>query len=211
MIGCNDNPADMNEAGTQSLALSIRVEQNLGKVLADMPEVTRARMLIRNVRFKTESEDSIEFKSRPFVAELSLDGTPVTVAVEQVPVGSYDRIEFRIHRLDPDDPEDMPYVNEPQFEDFMGGKRYNTIVEGKLTNDTDGQQNYTFRSRDNETQRHFIIPPIQVTPDTKQVEVNLVIDMSGWFLGENGQILDPIDPDNEKEISDNIKRSIKLE
>ena len=211
LIGCSDNPTELNESGAQSIVLNIRVKQVLGKSMVEIPSVTRARMLIRNIRFKTESEDSVEFKSRPFVADLNLDGTPVTVSVAQVPLGSYDRIEFRIHRLDPDDPEDKPYVNEQQFADFMAGDRYNTIIEGKTTDQSNAERDFIIRSRDNETQRHFLLPPIQVTPDTKQVEVNLVIDMSAWFVGENGQILDPTDPRNEDEISDNIKQSIKLE
>ncbi len=211
LIGCSDYPTEMNEGAAQSIMLNIRVKQALGKSTVEMPSVTRARMLIRNIRFKTESEDSVEFKSRPFVADLNLNGAPVTVAVEQVPAGSYDRIEFRIHRLDPDDPEDKPYVNEPQFADFMAGDRYNTIIEGQVTDQSNAEQNFIFRSRDNETQRHFIIPSLQVAPDTKQVEVNLVIEMSRWFVDENGQFLDPGDPRNEDEISDNIKQSIKLE
>lgn len=171
-------------------------------------QVTRARFLIRNVRLKTIKEDSIEFKSEPMVVDLDLDGGVNTLHVSEVPPGRYDRLEFRVQRLDDDDPRERAYFSHPDFIDFVQDNRYSIIIEGVVSENNNDPEPFVFRSRDNEKQRHFLNPAIDVGNGSGSLDVRLQINGSNWFRGSNGKLLDPRDKRVEDEISENLSRSI---
>lgn len=175
----------------------------------DSIRITRARFLIRNIRFKSTVEDSLDFRSDPLVVELNLNGVENTIGVSEVPFGTYRRLDFRVHRLDPNDPEDRPFVGLPEFADFMQNERYSMIIEGQVFGTMGNGMDFTFRSRANEKQRHELIPPLLVDESHPEVTVTLIVDASNWFRDGNGGLLDPTDPQNEDEITQNLKNSIR--
>lgn len=222
-IACNETSTQSTDQGTGQISLVSVFENNssLAKLnpanvsgisAVDSISITRARFLIRNVRFKTEIGDSIEFKSAPTVVDLDIDGGTNPIQVLNVPPASYQRLEFRIHRLDPDDPQDKPYAGLPEFADFIAGDRYSMIIEGMVyANQASTGSPFTFRSRDNESQRHELFPPLQISESDQVVEVRLVIDSGGWFIGSDGSLLDPRVEDNESKISKNLINSIEAD
>ncbi len=186
------------------------VQNSLNSVQVDAITITRARFLIRNVKLRSVPEDSLEFVSDPYIIDLNLDGQPSTITVSDVPANTYDRIDFRIHRLDDDDPRDLAFFQHPDFSDFVTDERYSMIIEGTVQEGTNPAEAFVFRSRDNEKQRHFFDPLLVVNESTGRVTVVFEIKGTDWFVGENGALLDPRDESNENEISDNLQNSIRI-
>ncbi len=46
-----------------------------------------------------------DFKADPFLLSLPLDGSPLTVSVDQVAAGTYDRVQFKVENLEEDEGE----------------------------------------------------------------------------------------------------------
>ncbi len=176
----------------------------------DAITISRARFLIRNIKLRSVPEDSVEFISDPYIIDLNLDGQPTTITVGEVPAKTYDRIDFRVHRLDDDDPRDLAYFQHPDFQDFVEDNRYSMIIEGTLQDGTNPPETFVFKSRDNEKQRQFFNPVIVVDELTNQITVVFEFKGANWFVGENGSLLDPRDEANEDEISDNLRESIEI-
>ena len=219
-ISCQKDPVSSAD-GTGQITLSARyVTSGLIKSVAGTGDnltlnsdisVTRARFLVRNVTLRSVPEqDSVEFVSDPYVLELNLDGKPNVIEISNVPADTYDRIDFKIHRLDDDDPRDLAYFQHPDFRDFVDDNRYSIIIEGTVSDGNDPGQSFIFRSRESEKQRQFFNPVLVVDQSSNQVNVVFEIDGSQWFYDENGSLLDPGDESNEDEISDNLKKSIRV-
>ena len=220
IISCESNPTQSGpENGSISFSSYLSqttVISKSGSVkvsginAVDSIQITRARFLIRNVKFKTAAEDSNEFKSAPIVIDLNFDGIVNTISVSNVPYDIYDRIEFTVHRLDPDDPMDKPFVNEPQFSDFMTSERLSIIVEGTVYEAGTNSKQFIFESRINEKQKHFLTPSLTVTSESPNVNVTMFLNSARWFSDSNGNLLNPTDQSNENEIEDNLKDSIEF-
>lgn len=176
----------------------------------DSIEVTRARFLLREIEFESVLGDSLEFEAGPLVVELSLDGSVTTVAVADVPLGSYDEIEFDVHRVDSSDLADQNLVNEPAFQDFMQDERYSIIIDGTVFG-PQGAVPFQFRSRVDEEQEYILNPPLVLNTEGQVTNVTLIISSANWFLATDGSLLDPTDPNSEDQISDNLKTSIEAD
>lgn len=219
IIACEKDPVSSNNGQAQIALSSEYVTLTSGKqatapsinsLLIEAITITRARFLIRNVKLRSIPEDSIEFVSDPYIVDLDLSGQQNTIEVRDVPAHSYYRIDFRIHRLDDDDPRDLAFFQHPDFQDFVNDNRYSMIIEGKISDGNNPEETFVFRSRDNEKQRHFFNPILVVDESTTQITVVFEIDGANWFIGDGGSLLDPRDESNEDEISDNLKASIHI-
>lgn len=142
-------------------------------------------------------EDECEFKGGPFIVDLPLQGN-TTIATQDVPAGTYDRVKFRIDDLEADDDDDDgEKANTPNLLSDMRAvypnfpSRASMVVKG-----TQNGQPFVvyFRSKLNITQP--ISPPL-VVPGSQTLTVQ--IDPSMWFkngnqvvnlLALNGQLVD---------------------
>ncbi len=219
-LGCDDdNAVGPATGGKISLSTKYTSSQALPKMgstflpgvsAVDSIEITRARFLLRNIRFDSALEDSLDFRSDPLVLELDLGGSVTTVGVVDAPLGTYKRIRFKVHRLDSSDLADQGLVNSPEFQDFMQDERYSIIIKGMMFA-PQGSTPFEFRSRDDEEQRYDLDPPLVLDSGGQVVNVTLVINSENWFRAANGNLLDPTKPSNENQISDNLKASIDPE
>lgn len=208
--GCNSTGSD---PGQPTLALTVAAKNApmaSGKQNTTVQNthvtITEAKMLIREVELKSDLEDdgvaddSLDFKSDSFVAVLNLDGTPNEVAFNEVPAGTYDEIEFEVHK-----PEDNETPPDPDFKTGTSGdERFSIIVSGTY----DGQ-NFTYRSRENMEQEIELTTPLTITEDSGPVSVTLSVDLSEWFVDENGNLLNPTVAENQNAIDDSIRRSFE--
>ena len=219
IVACEKDPTS-SEGGMATLTLNAQYvnsaagKQSTGSYITsqaiDAITITRARFLIRNVKLRSIPEDSMEFVSDPYIIDLNLDGQPHTIAVKNVPAKTYDRIDFRVHRLDDDDPRDLAYFQHPDFQDFVVDNRYSMIIEGIVQEGNNSPETFVFKSRDNEKQRRFFNPLLVVDELTNQITVVFEFKGTNWFVSEDGTWLDPRDESNEDEISDNLKDSIEI-
>ncbi len=168
--------------------------------------ITSAKMLIRKIEFSNDVEDdglpddSLEFETGPFVVALNLDGNLNTVAVNNVPVGQYDEIEFDVHK-----PEDNETPPDPDFKiGTSGDERFSVIIQG-----TYNGEDFTYRSSENMDQELELSTPLNITEDTDRINVTLTVNLSEWFVDENGNPLDPTLADNKNAIDESIERSFE--
>ena len=175
----------------------------------DSIKITRARLVLRDIKFKTEVEEIANFKTEPIVLELSLFGFLQDVAVENVPYGPYRKIEFDIHRVDPSDTLNLPLPEREKFRDFAQAERYSIIING-IVYKSGNAVNFVYKSRINEKQKMTFDKELLITPENKTANVTLKLNSFGWFRTTNGTLLDPTDNGNSAEIDNNLKASIKV-
>jgi len=176
----------------------------------DSLQITRARFVLRDIKFKTQS-DSSNFRSTPFVLELNLASAIQNISVVGVPFGTYRRIEFDVHRINKNDVSPLPVSEQLQFQDFLNGESdgYSIIISG--TTYTGGQgSTFTFKSRVNVKQKIDLVPEIVISELSPAVNATMLISSGRWFKSSSGVLLDPSDPQNEEVVSDNLRASIKV-
>ena len=219
IIACEKDPVGSEYSGARLTMKAQYVTSTSGKnaaeflnntLAAEAITITRARFLVRNINLRSVPEDSMEFVSDPYIIDLNLDGLTNIIAVEGIPANTYDRIDFRIHRLDDDDPRDLAYFQHPDYQDFVADDRYSIIIEGTVQEGVNASESFIFRSRENEKQRHFLNPYLVVDESSSQITVVFEFNGTNWFVSENGILLDPRDESYENEISDNLKESIEI-
>ncbi|NUN69923.1 MAG: hypothetical protein HUU02_09460 [Bacteroidetes bacterium] len=212
LAGCTENdpasPAPTRGTMTLASSYSASVLAKYGSASGvDSIRITRARFLMKDVKFKNVLEDTLNFKSGAFILDLNLAGTEQTVAVADVPFGSYKRIEFDVHRIEPSTIAGR--TDTAQFAEFLAGERYSVIINGTVK--IDGKDTaFTYRSKVDAKQKIDIAPPLTVSTDSVAVKTLLRISSANWFRNGAGVLLDPNDKKNEGVIDENIKVSIKL-
>ena len=210
LLGCDSTGVDGEQASLSLSFVANNATQSPQKQSASVQSnhltITEAKMLIREVEFKSDLEDdgipddSLDFKTGPLVVVLNLDGTPNEIGVSEVQPGSYDEIEFDVHK-----PEDNQTPPDSDFKiGDSGDERFSVIVRGTY----DGQE-FLYRSRENMEQELELATPLTISEDTESLNVTLAVDLSQWFVDENGNQLDPTVPDNENAIDESIERSFE--
>lgn len=186
----------------------IPAESSTGISAVDSIKIARARFVIRDIKYKTQS-DSANFRAEPFVLELNLSNAIQSMSVKGVPFGTYRKIEFDVHRINANDISSLPTSEQALFQDFLDTDRYSIIVSGTLY--TAGQPvAFTFRSRINVKQKIDLSPEMIISEPSPAINATMLISSGGWFKSSSGVLLDPTDPQNENTISDNLRASIKV-
>ena len=208
--GCNSTGTDPAQP---TLALSVTARNSplfSGKqnpTVQNSPvTITEAKILIREVELKSDLEDdgiaddSLDFKSDSFVVVLNLEGTPNEVALSEVASGTHDEIEFEVHK-----PEDNETPPDSDFQTGTSGdERFSVIISGTY----DGQD-FIYRSRENMEQKIELNAPLEIAEDSGPVNLTMLVDLSEWFMDENGNSLAPNNPENKNAIDDTIRRSFE--
>lgn len=229
VVGCDDDGATGPGAtpGTGTASLSFAV---MGGGTAPAPglfaaglELTdgsntlvieSAELVLREIEFErvedladcdeSGSDDICEkIESGPFLVALPLDGSVTKQLTVQIDTGTFDEIEFDIHKVDDDDPANAEFLSlHPNFAD----------ISLRVTGTWNGQD-FLFTSDLNEEQELELADPLVVTEDSGPVNVTLMIDLSIWFRAAGDVLIDPRtavkgEP-NEDPVKENIRNSIE--
>lgn len=211
-----------SEEGADTATLRMGLEVAAPIAFADTCGNTldSARIVVREVELDSssedddladEAEDAEDVEIGPYLIELvgtDFNGMLQQAFLEaQVPVGTYDELEFEVHKLEGDDARDAEAAGaDPSGLGAMMEAGLSISVTG--TNATSGA--FTFSSDLNEEQEREV--QIVVGDAVDGIDnINLSIDPSGWLVAEGGGCLDPNDANNESEIEENIKLSIDVE
>lgn len=163
--------------------------------------ITEAKLLVRDIEFESYlDQDSLDFETGPLVINLNLEGGLTEVAVGDIRPGVYDEIEFDIHK-----PED----NEtPPDSDFRigdsGDERFSIVIRGTI----DGED-FLYRSNENFDIELEFNTPITIEEGNQVYDITLNVDMSAWFMDEQGNPLDPRNFDQVNAIDESIERSFE--
>lgn len=213
VIGCSDSTSPATD-GQFSLSTRYTVQTVLAKAsggaAVDSLRVTRARLVLRDIKFKTPGEDSLNFRSQPIVVDLALAGAVQQIGLTTVPFGTYNRIEFDVHRVEAPEIAALPSAEQAGFADFLAGERYSIIVEGTVYRTGLAPASFTYRSKVDAKQKIDMSPAVVVSEGTSQVNTTLVVSSAGWFTTTGGALVDPTDPNNEGVIDENLKASIRV-
>jgi hypothetical protein len=177
-------------------------------------EFTRVAMVMREIELELASgdgcddtgdtdthDDCEEFEAGPLLLELPLDGTVSHVVSIEIPAGTYDEIEFDIHKAEL--PEDQAFLD--QFPDFEG---VSIRVEG-----TWNREAFVFLQDLDEEQEIELRTPLVIGEGSDANNLTLEMDIGTWFLDEGGTLVDPRTAneggEHEGLVEDNIKQSIE--
>jgi hypothetical protein len=176
--------------------------------------ITEAEVVVREIEFDRQQDDHCDdvtgdddlcekFTVGPMLISLPVDGGVARQLTVEVDTGTYDELEFDIHKPDDDTAADLAFLQEhPDFDD----------VSIRLRGTFNGED-FTFTTDLNEDQEIALSPPLVVTEDTGPINVTLTIDLSVWFRTSAGTLIDPrtaLDGQpNENLVEDNIGGSIE--
>lgn len=195
-------------AGPLLSAMPVTLTDGVGNTLV----ITKAEVVLREVELKRADladcddvlgadDDCDEFEADPQVLDLPLDGNVETSVTINVEPGTYNQIEFDVHKLDDSDPRDQAILaTRPEFD------RISMRVEGTYNGNT-----FVFTSDLNEEQEL----PISLVIDEGVSSTNVTVrfDVSEWFVDGAGNYVNPESGNkgmaNEGMIKENIKNSIE--
>lgn len=209
IIGCSST----NEPEvTNSITLSHQyISTSLGKTTNNIEsiEITKAVFLIRDIKFKTQSEDETEdmFKTTPLILELDLSESIHKIEELEVPQNTYNRIEFDIHKAVAEDTLDMNDLMKEKFKVFLDSGKYSILLEGKIM-ENGSESDFIYKSDLNVKQKNNLDEPLEITDTTPNGEVLLQFSSANWFISNTGDFLDPRDSSNSNKIDKNIRDSI---
>ena len=143
-----------------------------------------------------------DFEIGPTLINLTLGGATTTEYSIAVPVGTYDEVEFDIHKVSSSD--GTFSTDHPE----MDG--YSILVAGTYNGTV-----FEYGTDLNEEQEYDLIPPLVVTEVDGVVgnsNITIRLDVSTWFKDANGVLFDPATAakgqPNEDLLKNNIKNSI---
>lgn len=174
--------------------------------------ITSAEVAIEHVEFEraeatVDCDDAVdedaceEFETAPMIVTLPLDGTVAKPITADVPVGTYDEIEFDIDDLG-DEPADETLLTErPDFSSIS------VLVTGTFNGVP-----FTYSSDLDAEQEIELAEPLVISDDRTATTVTLTVDVAKWFVSE-GMVLDPStaldDGANEEIVEENIEASFE--
>ncbi|HCA79405.1 MAG TPA: hypothetical protein DEP53_06680 [Bacteroidetes bacterium] len=204
--------AKYTTSGTALLKSSGISPESTAEVAAvDSIRITKARFVLRDIKFKTAGEDSASFKATPIVLTLNLSETPQTIAVVPMKFGTYRRMEFDVHRVEQSIISNLPAADQAQFADFLAGERYSIIVEGVVYRNASATgTTFIYRSKVDAKQKIDLNPELVITEGSTTVNATILISSAQWFRAQNGSLVDPTVSQSEGVIDENLKSSIRV-
>ncbi len=185
-----------------------------GATAANALVITSAELVLREIELERadvtdcdllgENDDGCEeFETGPVLVSIPVDGSVSEEFALAVPAGSYDEIEFDIHKVSSGDPADAQFLMQnPDFED----------LSIRVVGTFDGEA-FVFETDLNVEQELNLFPPLVIGESTVSTNITIAVRLDSWFLDDNGQ---PVNPEtgnkgevNENLIKENIKNSIE--
>jgi hypothetical protein len=179
---------------------------------SDVLVITRAQLVLREIELKRGNDDLChtgegdddgceEFETGPMLVDLPLNGSAETVLTIEADTGTYDEIDFELHK-----PEDDGEAADSAFiAAHPGFDRLTIRVEGTWNGTP-----FVFTSDVNVEQENELNPPLVIT-GTSGTNVTLRVDISTWFRNGSGVLVNPDSGNkggaNESVITENIKNS----
>ncbi len=224
-VACSDSTSPNADTATATLSFSVPQAQAQAQASIGGPQgvleqndgqntltLTSVQMVIREIElhrefsvcddsFLGDNDECEEFETGPFLAELPLDGTMATSFSVVVPDGTYDQVDFTIHKPS-DDVRDVDFLlANPDFDGVS------IRVEGSFNGEA-----FVFLQDLNEEQEIALLPPVTVDATTSAINVTLEIDVETWFVNGDGFLINPVSAnvgnDLEGLVEENIKNSI---
>ena len=187
--------------GAESTAANALVLTSVEIVLR---EIELERSDVTDCDLLGENDDGCEtFEAGPVLVSVPVDGSVSQEFSIGIPAGSYNEIEFDIHKVSSGDEADAQFlVQNPAFED----------LSIRVVGTFDGQD-FVFETDLNVEQELSLFPPLVIGESTVSTNITIAVGLDSWFLDANGQPVNPAtgnkDGVNENLIKENIENSIE--
>lgn len=204
-------PTTARHASFSRAAAADTIVSGTDSLIIDRVQIVLREIELERVEVATCDDDSLgvdddaceEFEVGPILVELPLNGaveTPITIAVD---TGSYDEIEFDIHKPSDDNAADSAFVAaHPDFAETS------IRVTGRFNGTT-----FVYETDLNVEQEIALPQPLVVTDATVSTNVTLRVDLDAWFRDAAGALVNPQTANkggqNENLVKDNIKDSFE--
>lgn len=180
---------------------------------ADTLIMTSVEVVLREIQLKrvdvadcdsvTNEDGCEEFGVGPFLIALPL-GTGVEKQFElDIPPGTYSEIEFDVHKVSSDDPEDAAFRQaHPTFVDIS------IRAQGTFN----GNQ-FVYETDLNVEQELDLVPSLVIAEDSGTTNITILVEVDSWFRDLSGDVIDPDTGNkgrnNESLVNENIKNSFE--
>jgi hypothetical protein len=175
--------------------------------------ITNAQLVMRQIELKRvesagcqagpegDNDSCEEFEIGPMLVTLPLDGTVSTDVTIPVDTGTFDEIDFEVHKVESGADAAFLTTN-------PGWDGRSILVEG-----TYNGQRFTYESDLDVEQENVIDPSLVIGAGTTSANVTLRVDLTIWFRDQSGALVDPNTGNkggqNESIVKENIKKSFK--
>jgi len=224
---CSDSPNSLQLRGGVQVSFSTRAATTAAPAPARAPGaalddtlasgadtlvITQAAIVLRQIGLKTvetlacdvepEPEGCEDLELGPVLVSLPLTPGAETLIEVEIPAGTYERIDFEVHKVSGSDQVDSAFVAaHPEFADLS------IRVLGTYNHTA-----FTFES-DLDVGQELVIDPPLVVNDSVPTNVTIRVDLSTWFRTAAGALIDPATANkgqpNESVVMENIKTSLK--
>lgn len=211
-IGCADDPVAPEATGTVNVSSQLTTGSVSGTfakggsitaaIICDSVVISKMRFVFSDMKMHRDKDDSTQdhgkVKTGPFIMEY-VPGSVTLTTTSTIPVGTYDKIKYEIHKLADSD---TAALNDPAFADFVNGGRYTYIFEGLAYNKNNASA-FIFKSSKNENLELKFDVPVTVSEGVA-APITLQLDPSTIFK----QGAKPFDPRYEENRND-IEKMVK--
>jgi hypothetical protein len=211
------NLASRAASGANASAAALAVSSPVAGTFADGINtlvLQRVQLVVREIELKRADRDVVctdeqaneddceELELGPTLFDVPLSAGARQAIVATVEPGTYDAIEFEIHKPEDDDAGDAAFIAaNPGFANVS------VRVEGTYNGTP-----FVFTSDLGEDQEFELSPPL-VVAGSAETELTLFIDLAAWFQTPDGGLLDPATANdggaNRNVVRDNIRNSIE--
>jgi len=182
-----------------TVTLSFNSGTIIDNIQEDTLELDTVKILLRDVKMKNQStNDTMSVKVGPFVVMINLAGITTDFAIGNIPPGNYNRIKFKVHKIEGSEIPPDPEFKEGSDESL----RYSVIVKGVFNSAP-----FIYKSRKSAHQDLKLDIPL-VVEENGTANLTITVDPFSWFT-DGSKLLDPADSSNSNEIDNNIKDSFK--
>lgn len=186
--------ANSGSSTTKKVAVTMQVQSSPKKMkTVSVDSLTEVKFMVEELELESIENDSLDFEVEHLIVNVPLDGTPFTLTSQQVPEGAYDEFEMEIEN-------DGKNLTDPDF--YEGDMRYSIVVKGIFNGEP-----FMYRSDEDFEIELDLNPPVEINDSTQTAAVAIHFDPASWFLDKNGNALNPNDPMNHEQITENIKNS----
>jgi len=202
LLGC-----DTAENTDGTVLLSFSPGSSLQKLNEGALELTEVKILLSDIKLEMEDgedhngegeDEHYTLRVDPFVINLNLDGAATNFTVANAPAGSYEEVEFKIHKVGASETPPDSEFKEGDDESL----RYSVIAKGNYNNVP-----FVYKSKKSTHQELNFETPIEIL-ENSFTNLTILVDPHSWFY-KDGVLLDPSNPANENDIDNNIKESFK--
>ena len=171
-------------------------------------DITSVELVLREIELKrvevvdcdvaTDPDDCEKFEVGPVLYNVPLDGSIAKAVTIPIEPGTYDELEFEIHKVSSDSPDDASFRN--LHPDMVN---QSIRVRGTFNGVT-----FEFVSDLDVEQEFDLFPAITIDDLSSSTNVTIMLDIGAWFRDELGNLIDPGEANKGGQFESIVKSNI---